>query len=297
MKKFLIFLPFFLFALKPLDFSICYKKYSYINNLIPVTKNKSVTFSKLKRYLYFDPFTNLYVIYSKNKHYIHFYKNPKLGWWMAGIKNNSVFAGSFAKEGYFLNFSHLSVKTEKNSVISDLFCRAYGISSGYGFLDTKRLLHFAKYGYWGDAGFEVDRKMKVIYSDPFYTRIKPGEKILMINNKKATPEIFTDYVLLGKVGDILVIKTDKHLERVKIRKKTYLFTPLNYYGIKIDKNLYVTLPEWIEKKYLIKRAKLIKINGKKINSFNDMLYLLSFDKNVTITVENNGIIFNISLRK
>jgi len=63
MKKLLIFIPFLLFALKSLDFSMCYQKYSYINNLIPVNKNKSVTFSKPKRYLYFGPFTNLYVLY------------------------------------------------------------------------------------------------------------------------------------------------------------------------------------------------------------------------------------------
>jgi len=298
MKKFLIFLPFFLFAFTPLDFSVCYQKYSFTKSLVPVTKDKSISFSKQKNYLYYDPFTGFYVIKHQNKRVIHFFKNPKLGWWMAGIKKNSVFAGSYAKKGYFLDFSKLSVIPEINSVITDLFCRAYGVSSKRGFLDYEKISHFVKYGYWGSAGFAVNKNLTVTWSDPFYTRIRPGEKILIINNKKATPEIFTKYITLAKCGDILIIKTNRHLEKLKVRKMRYLFTPLEHYGIKIDKNLNViSLPKWIKQKYFINGGKLIKVNSKEVKNFNELRYLLSFDKNVTITLENNGVIFNIPLRK
>ena len=297
MKKFLFFLPLFLLAFKFPDFSVCYKKYSFINNIIPVTKTKSVTFSKLPGYIYYDPFTHIYVIKSKNKNVIKFFSFPKLGWWMAGIKNNSVCGGTFAKKGYFLNFSKLSVNVEKNSVISDLFCRAYGVGNG-GFLDKKRLMHFVKYGYWGDVGINVDKNMVVLNSDPFYTKIKPGEKILMINSKKATPEIFTDFVLLGKKGQYVSIKTDKSFEKLKIRKKIYHFTPLKYFGIEINRYLtIVKLPKWIKNKYYLKGGKIIKINNKKIDNFNTLKYALSFYKNVTITVKYEGVILTIPLRK
>jgi len=293
--RFLIFLPLILFAFR-VDFSLCYKKYKNIDNLVPVTKTKSVTFSKPNKFLYFDPFTNLYVVSKKNYHYIHFSFNPHLGWWMAGIKKNSVFAGSYAKRGYFLNFSHLSVNSEKNSIISDMFCRAYGVSSGNGFLETKKLLHFVKYGYWGDIGIEVDKTMKVIYSDPFYTDIKPGEKILSINHKKATPLTFERYVLLSKLNKKVLIKTNLHKEFLKVRKKKFLFTPLEYYGIKVDKNLIAYLPKKLYNQYFLKKGKIVKVNNQKITSFKDLNYLLSFSKNVTITLESEGMFINIPLR-
>ena len=296
MKKFVFLIPFFLYAAVA-NFSICYKKYSFINNLIPVTKTRSITFSKPSKYLYYDPFTNLYVIKSKNKKFITFFFNPKLGWWMAGIKKNAVYGGTYAKKGYFLDLSNLSVKTPKNSIVSDIFCRAYGVSRGDGFLNSRKLIHFVKYGYWGDVGIWVNQKMEVLYSDPFYTSIKPGERILFINNKKATPKIFTDYILLGKLNQKVSIITNKRRTLLKIRKLYYSYTPLEHYGIKVSKNLIVYLPKNLANKYFLKQGKLIAVNGKKINSFNELLYLLSFDKNVTITVEKNGIEIDIPLRK
>ena len=294
MKKIFFFIPFFLFAFTP-DFSVCYKKYSFIQSSIPVTKTKSVTFSKVKKYIFYDPFTNLYVISHKNKRVIKFHNFPRLGWWMGGIKKNGAFVGSYASKGYFLNFSKLSVNVPKNSIISDAFCRAYGVGNK-GFLDTKRLIHFVKYGYWGDVGISVNDKMKVLYSDPFYTNIKPGQKILLINNKKATPESFTDMIFLGRYGKKVKIKTNKGSYVLKIRKLKYNFTPLEFYGIKVDRNLTVYLPKNLENRYFLKSGKIIKINNKKVTSFNKLLYLLSFNKNVTITLQKNGIRIRMNLK-
>jgi len=291
-----VFIPFFIYA-AVIDFSVCYKKYSFIDDLIPVTKNKSVTFSPVKKYLYYDPFTKMYVIMHKNTKTVKFFKNPSLGWWMAAIKKNSVYGGTYAKKGYFLNFSKLSVNTPQNSVISDIFCRAYGIGSGEGFLNAKRMFHFVKYGYWGDVGIVVNKNMKVLYSDPFYTNIRPGEKILFINSKKATPKVFTDYILLGKAGEKVKIVTNKHSYILKIRKLKYNFTPLSYFGIKVDKNLNAVLPKNLAERYFLNSGKIIKINNKKINSYNRLLYFLSFGKNVTITLQKDGIQLTIPLRK
>jgi len=296
MKNIIFFIPFFLFATVLPNFSICYKKYSFIDNSIPVTKTKSVTFVKPKKYIFYDRFSGIYVIFHKNKKVVKFYENPRLGWWMGGIKKNAVFVGSYASKGYFLNFSQLSVNTPKNSVISDIFCRAYGVGKS-GFLNTKKLLHFVKYGYWGNIGIKVNKEMKVLYSDPFYTSIKPNEKILYINDKKATPENFTNLVLLGKIGEKIKIVTNKGKYFLNIRKLKYNFTPLIHYGIKVDKNLIAYLPKNLVNRYFLKSGKIIKINNQKITSFNKLLYMLSFNKNVTITLQNSGIEINISLRK
>ena len=296
MKKLIFFIPLFLFA-SILDFSICYKKYSFIEDLIPITKEKSITFSKPSQYLYYDPFTGLYVVKASNKRIVKLYFNPKLGWWMAGIKQNSVYAGSYAKEGYFLKFSALSVSIPSNSIISDIFCRAYGVGNKKGFLNSRKILHFVKYGYWGDIGIGVDENLKVMYSDPFYTSIKPGEKILYINHNKATPKIYTNIILLGKEGERVLIKTDKAVYKFKLRRLKYLYTPLENYGIKVNKNLIACLPKHLKYKYFLDCGKIIKINNKKVKSFNQLLYLLSFDKNVTITLQKDGIIIDIPLRK
>ena len=294
MRFFLIFFPLFLFAI--VDFSPCYQKYKFITTSIPITSKKSITFIKPKKYLYYDPFTHMYVISNFNKRVIKFFDNPKLGWFMAGIKKNAVYGGTYADEGYFLNFSKLSVEIPKNSIVSDLFCRAYGVGSDRGFLDIKKIIHFVKYGYWGDVGIGVDENLKVIYSDPFYTSIKPGEKILYINSKKATPKVFTDYILLNQVGKRVKIVTDKGRYILKIRKLKYNFTPLEHFGIKVDRNLNVTLPKNLANKFFLKSGKLIAVNGKKVTSFENLLYLLSFDKNVTITIKKDGITLEVNLK-
>ncbi len=295
MKKLIFFIPIFLLAAIP-NFSVCYKKYSFIKASIPVTKTKSVTFLKPKHYLFYDAFSGMYVISHENNKIIKFNENPRLGWWMGGFKQNVAFVGSYASKGYFLHFSKLSVNVPKNTVISDIFCRAYGVGNG-GFLDKKRLMHFVRYGYWGDIGIKVDKNMKVLYSNPFYTNIKPGEKILLINNKKANPKIFTDLILLNKLNKKVKITTNKGSYFLKIRKLQYNFTPLEFYGIKVDKNLITYLPKNLQNRYFLKSGKIIKVNNKKITSFKELLYMLSFDKNVTITLQNNGIKINIALRK
>lgn len=301
MKKFLlfIFIPLFLFALR-LDFSTCYEKYKDIYSLIPVTSTKSVTFSKQSKYLYYDPFTKMYVISHKNRYPIKFYNNEKLGWFMAAVNFDNVYGGTFAKDMVFLNPAKLSTSTPKNTIISDIFCNAYGIGRGDGFIKSDFVKHFVKYGYWGDVGIEVDRWMKVKYVDPFYVSgIKPGDKIIKINSHPANVKTFSKYILLSPVNRVVVIKTDKKEIPVKVRKKIYNFTPLLHFGIKVNKNLYVTkLPKDIYKKTYIKTpAKLIAVNGQKIYSFSQLKKVLSYDKNVTITLEKDSIKITIPLRR
>ena len=294
MRVFYLFFPVFLFAM--IDFSPCYQKYKFITSSIPITSTKSVTFIKPKKYLYYDPFTHIYVFSHANKKTVNFFDDYKLGWFMASIKKNSVYGGTFAKRGFFLNFSTLSVPIANNSIITDVFCRACGVGSKRGFIDGKKIIHFVKYGYWGDIGIGVNEELKVIYSDPFYTDIRPEEKILYINSKKATPKIFTKYILLNEIGKKVEVITNKGKYILTIRKLKYNFTPLMHFGIKLDKSLNVYLPKKLANKFFLKSGKLIEINGKKVKSFKEALYLLSFYKNVTITIKKDGIILKVNLK-
>jgi hypothetical protein len=299
MKKFIIFFASFLFAAN-LDFSPCYQKYKNIEYSVPISKNLRATFYKPKKYMYYDPFTGLYIFKYPNKKYINLLSDYKLGWWMAGIKKGNVYGGTLAGDMLFLKPARLSVNVPNTSIISDLFCRAYGIGNGRGFLRGDFVKHFAKYGYWGDIGIDVDKNMVVRYVDPFYVKgIKPGDKIIKINLKPATVESFEKYVILAKAGEGVVVKTQKGAYPLVVRKKIYGFTPLMHFGIKVNKNLLITaLPEKIIKKYYINPpAKLISVNGKRVRSFEELKYILSFCKDVTITLQKDGVNIKIPLRK
>jgi len=298
MKKLLFFIPLFLFASAFPDFRPCLEKYSYIKNSVPVTKTKSITFDKLDCINY-DPFTGMCVIKHKNKKFIRFFKNPKLGWWAASVKKNEIYVGNFAKDEVFFNPALLSVKSAKNSVITDMFCRAIGIGKGEGFIKGDMVLHFVKYGYWGDAGIEADEDMKIVSFDPFYIKgLHLGDKILKINGKKATPDIFKKYIIQGIQGKKVVLNINGKIIKISLRKKKYLFTPLNYFGIFIDKNLQITkLSNKIKSRYYIRPgAKIVKVDGKKVSNVFELNQLLSTYKNVTISVLDEGILINIPLR-
>jgi len=294
MKKLIFFLPLFLFALA--DFSPCLKKYSFIQNSIPISYNLSLTFNK-QNCIKYDPFTKMCFIQSKNKKIVKFFNIPKLAWWMASIKKNEIYIGNYAKEMFLFSPAKLSVKTLKNSVISDMFCRAYGAGRSGGFIEGAYINHFLKDGYWGDIGIDIDKNMQITSLDPFYVSgLKVGDKIKFINHHKATPERFAKYILLAKKDQIVTINKKY---KIKVRKKIYLFTPLIHYGIEVDKNLIITkLPQNIKNRYFLQEGgKIIKVNNKNISSFNELKKALSYNKNVTITINFNGIILNIPLRK
>jgi len=298
MKKLIFLIPLFLLASNYPDFRPCFQKYSFIKNSVPVTKTKSITFNK-KNCINYDPFTGMCVINSKNKRIVKFFNNPKLGWWAASIKHNEIYVGNYAKNEIFFSPALLSVKAVKNSVVTDMFCRAIGIGRGDGFIKGDTVLHFLRYGYWGDAGIEADEDMKITSFDPFYVKeVNIGDKILKINNKKATPDVFKKYIIQGIQGKKVILNINGKNIKIPLRKKKYLFTPLEYFGIKVNKNMIITkLSERLKNRYYIKEgAKIIKINGSEIKTFEELKKALSTYKNVTITVLENGISINIPLR-
>jgi hypothetical protein len=280
------------------DFSPCLKKYNFIEDSVPVSRNLSVTFNKSNCFKY-DPFTGMCIIKHKNKRVVKFFYKPKLAWWMASIKENEIYVGNFAKDNIFFTPAKLSVKSAKNSIISDMFCRAVGIGRGDGFIKADMVMHFINTGYWGDIGIDVDENMKIVSFDPFYVKgIKLNDKILKINGKKADFKTFQKYILMAKTNKIVNVTINNKTLKLKIRKKKYLFTPLEHYGILVNKDLVIIkFPEKIKRKYYLKEgAKIIAVNKKKITSFLQLKQLLSTYKNVTITLSIEGMTFTIPLR-
>jgi len=298
MKKFFLFFPLFLFAGLYPDFGVCLKKFSFIKNSIPVSPFQSITFEK-KNCVKYDPFTGMCLINSKNRKTVKFTTSPKLAWWCASVRKNEIYVGNYAKKGYFLNPDELSVKSVKNSVISDMFCRAVGIGNGRGFFRSEIVNHFIKYGYWGDVGIDVDEDMNIVSFDPFYVKgLRLNEKIKYINGKKATPLVFEKEIVLGKAGKKIKITANKTFY-VTIRKKVYNYTPLEHYGIKVDKYLHiVSISPKLKNRYFIsKGAKIYKVNSFKVSSVDQLKKLLSTYKNVTISLIQDGIEIQIPLRK
>jgi membrane-associated protease RseP (regulator of RpoE activity) len=249
--------------------------------------------------LYYDYFTGLCVKKAKNGKYVRFFNSPKLGWWAASVKYNEIYVGNFAKNEVFFTPALLSVKTPKNSVVTDMFCRAIGIGDGNGFLRGDMVNHFVKYGYWGGIGIEVDENMNIVSFDPFYVKgIKLGEKIKKINGKKADAETFRKYIIEGVCGKYVKLRIGTKTIKLKIRKKEYLYTPLEKFGIKVDKNLIVTaLPVKLQQLYFIKSgAKIVKVNGIEVKTFESLKKALSTYKNVTISLTQEGIEATIPLR-
>ena len=297
-KLFFLIIPFFIFAYEYPDFRPCLIKYSFIQNSIPVTKSKSVTFDK-NSCIKYDPFTGICVIKHKNKKTVKFFDSPQLGWWASSVKKDEIYVGNFAKDELFFTPAQLSVKSLKNSVITDMFCRAIGIGRGDGFIKADMVKHFVKYGYWGDIGIDVDKNMKIKSFDPLYVKgLSVGDKITKINSKPANAKLFAKYVLLGKENGIVSVTLNTKKLKIKIRKKTYLFTPLNHYGIKVDKNLQITyISKDLKDRYFINRgAKIIEVNSQKVKTFAELKKALSTYKNVTITVMDQGIRIKIPLR-
>ncbi|WP_456479181.1 DUF7488 domain-containing protein [Nautilia sp.] len=298
MKKLILFLPFFLAAAGYPDFRPCYLKYSFVNDSVPVTKNKSVVFGG-KKCIDYDPFTDMCIVLHKNRKTVKFESGYKLGWWGAAVKKNEIYVGNFAKEGIFFAPALLSVKTPKNSVVSDMFCRAVGVGRGDGFIPGYMVKHFIRYGYWGDIGIEVDENMKIKSFDPWYVKnLHIGDKILKINYKPATPVTFNKSVLAGIEGKRVVVNVNGRNIKIKIRKKKYLYTPLERFGIYLNDRLkIIKLPEKLEKVYLIKPGAVITgVNGMKIKSFEELKKALSTYKNVTISVSYKNIKATIPLR-
>jgi len=194
MKKFIFFLPLFLFSFTYPDFSMCYKEYKDYS-IIPISKNYSITAITQKNYIKYDENLGIYLIKTKNKKYLHFRKSH-LGVWLASITKNSIYSGNYAEyQTSMKNPAKFSTKTKPGSIISDIFCNPIGIGVNGGFITKTYIKKFITYT---PKSTQHLKFLGIIYNkNLIITKILPnsiasrhyiqtGSKIIKINNKKIT---------------------------------------------------------------------------------------------------------------
>ncbi|WP_024954098.1 DUF7488 domain-containing protein [Sulfurospirillum arcachonense] len=297
------------------DFSQCYKintkSFVYFGDTraIAVTKHLAVAYSQKKptvNFVKFDPFLNLYLFSSKKTLKPVRLKSThllKLGEWIAGMDDTSLYAGNFAKSGDLLDSFYLqNAQLEENSIISCLCCEVYGLGIGAGsFIGSEYIKRFinSKEIYYGDIGvrFEKQAKSFVVKNiDPFFKNqmFQSGDKILKINGKKVSSlKQLNQTVLFAKPKSTIKIE---FLRQNKIYKNSitvasrmgggYLSDSfLERKGVFFDKDMKINKIN--EKSFGMINGlkigdKLIQIDHHKIKSSNDLKMYLSKTKQKTV---------------
>jgi len=290
------------------DFRQCYKKnkkafvYFGDTRAIAVSKNLAIAYSKTKpsvEYVKFDPFLNLYLFHSskplspvrlRSSHLL------KIGEWVAGMDENSLFVGNFAKHGDLLDSFYLkNAKLEANSMISCLCCEMYGIGVGGGsFIGSEYIKRFIKLKdvYYGDIGVrfeQVARDFLVKSINPFYPNqlLRIGDKIQKIDGKKVTSlKQLNQAVLFSKPKNIIkieVLRDNKKLTLSSVVRsrmgggklsdsfleKKGIFFDTNLRIVKVNNNSFG------DKSGLKVGDKLMQIDGKTVKAQDDIRVSLS----------------------
>jgi uncharacterized protein YxjI len=290
------------------DFRQCYtkNKQSFVyfgdTRAIAVSKHLAVAYSKTTPktpFIKFDPFLNLYLFNSKKTLKPIRLKSTttlKLGEWIAGMDDTSLYAGNFAKSGDVLDSFYLqNAKLDENSIISCLCCEAYGIGIGAGsFIGSEYIKRFinAKDIYYGDIGvrFEKHANDFVVTSlDPFYENqlLKTNDKILKINGKRVTSlKQLNQTILFSKPKSKITLELKRGNKTVKktlvVRSRMgggYLSDSfLEKKGMFFNDEMKITK---INKKSFAQKSglhvgdKLIQIDRKKIESQDEVKVYLS----------------------
>jgi len=290
------------------DFRQCYQKnkqsFVYFGNLraVAVSKHLAVAYSQTKpkvAFVKFDPFLNLYLFQSKKTLKPVKLKSThalKLGEWIAGMDDTSLYAGNFAKSGDLLDSFYLqNAKLDENSIISCLCCEVYGIGIGAGsFIGSEYIERFIKSKdvYYGDIGVRFEKKADnfVVKSrDPFYPNqlLHVDDKILKINGKKVTSlKQLNQTVLFSKPKAIINIELLRGKHKLKrssvVRSRMgggYLSDSfLEKQGLFFDKEMKIvkiTKKSYAQMSGLKIGDKLIQIDHKMIESQSDIKEYLS----------------------
>jgi len=305
------------------DFSACFKKNQYsfypIANgyAIAVSRNSAivVTEDRLKNYIKFDPFLNLYQIRTKKNLKPVKLKNSskmKLAEFVAAVKKGEIYIGNFAKRGDF-GFDLLSTKTPKNSIITCLCCEMYGIGIDDGkFINSKYIKNFLKTNlvFYGDIGARFDQigsAVTVKYIDPFYNdqKLKLGDKILKINKIPInSASSLNERILFAKEKKkiaLTIVRSGK-IKNIKLYiAKRYgggflSDTFLERYGFFFDKDLRIKeikKDSLAQKRGVKQKDRLLSVDSKRVKSFDDVKEVLSNSKtdNHLLLFERNGFEF------
>lgn len=312
------------------DFKQCYNKnkksFVYFGNLraVAVGKHTAIAYSKTKPqtpFIKYDPFLNLYMFHTKQTLHPVRLKSThslKVGEWIAGMDEDSLFVGNFAKSGDVLNSMYLqNTSLKPNSIISCLCCDIYGLGVGKGeFIGSEYIKRFmnSKKVFYGDIGARFIQKEGKLYIndiDPFYEKnpLKVGDEILAVNKKKISSlKRLNQAILFAKPKSIVTLK-------VKRGKKIAVYTLsvvarngggdiqdsfLEKKGLFFDKNMKIAKIQpnsFAAKQGLKKGDKLLQVNHKPTASIAVLRTILSGlkDKEFELLFDRNDFQFFVTL--
>ena len=292
----------FSFSLTYPDFSKCYEKFHNYKNLIPISKNYSITTIRPKNFVWYDKLRGVYLVKHKNRKFLKFYTHYKLGFWIASISDDTIFVGNFARKSRGVELSKISSKTMENSVMSDIFCHPIGVGVGKDeFLTKKEIYHILHKGNYGDTRFEFNRNLVITKLYPYgNNNFKVGDKIISKLNYFQLEE----KILYSKVGSYINFNVLRNGKKIRLKAKIFnrfkrvikIIYPnyLKESGLVVDKNLRIVkvLKNSFASKHYIFSGTIYKVNEIPVfnrNEANAIIYKL---KNVTITIKLDGLDYN-----
>ena len=314
------------------DFKQCYNKnlksFVYFGNIraVAVTKHLAVAYSKTKPKVEFvkhDPFLNLYLFYSKkslNPVRLKSTYSLKVGEWVAGMDDNSLYVGNFATTDDMLDSIYLqNANLKENSIISCLCCEVYGLGIGDGkFIGSefiKRFLNTKDNVYYGDIGVRFVKRGTEFFVDkinPFYKNqpLKVGDKIISVNDKKIySLKQLKRVILFSKPNSKLKIKLLRGNALFMVDVKVFQKISggalgdsfLEKKGFYFDENLKIKMIKkgsFASKSGLKVGDKLLMVNKLKMKNNMDLKEYLTNtkDKELELLFDRNDFQFFINLR-
>lgn len=176
-----------------------------------------------------DPFLNLYLFKSKTPLQPVRLKSThqlKLGEWIAGMDDSSLYAGNFSKVGDLLDSFYLhNAQMEKNSIVSCLCCEVYGLGIGAGsFIGSEYITRFMKMKdvYYGDIGVrfaKAGKEFVIREVDPFSpnNNLQSNDKVIKINGKRVTSlKQLNQTVLFAKPKSKINLEINRNGKTIKV---------------------------------------------------------------------------------
>jgi hypothetical protein len=289
------------------DFSLCYEKYNKYSGTIPVSSEYSISFEKPINYFKYDEILQVYIIKNKNKNYIKFKNEPKLGIWISSIGENYIYVGNYAKSSFGLNKALSSSYSPKGSIVTDIFCNVYGVGAGDNkFITYKYIKYILQNNSFRNIYFELNDKCIITNKDFDKNRdFKIGDQILDVDNHKYNCSKISDYIIMGREDSVINVKVLRNGNILNLKAKFYKEEKeeINYLlpvGIITDNNLKITkiLPDSIaQKHYVATSSQITNINGIEVKTLDDANKIMMISKDVTITLEQNGVSFKLKYVK
>ena len=262
------------------------------NLSIPLKNNQTLIYSTSMvnaKIIKYDPFLNLYLVESKKRTQFPFRINNKLSLGMASVDTKMAIEGKIKVEQIGLNLqATFSEAIFAPSLLLSSCCNLEGLVTSRGIIQKEYINNFlnSKNKHYGDIGVRVIDKGKLIIInrvDPFDKAIdfKKGDCITHLNGKKIyNSSDFMMKILFSKIGTKFKVNIIRDGKKIVIKTKAkqrfgggaLSDTFLEKDGLYFSQNLtIVNIGTKYKKLGLAVGDRLIQVNGKKVNTIEDIM--------------------------